>query len=285
MKKLFWLNLALILFTLQTPGQTKVNDDLRFVEHLTNTGKNREAIDVLNNQPELTQTDTGAYLKAINYYLLKRLDSAAKAFSIVQPQSPLFVRSVCFEALHRSFAGNYQQALTTLQKLPPDSIASHQQLINTSRAGNYLLLRDYKKFDSISKTFSSQDYRINPSQEQLLKSAADVKKQKRKSPLVAGCLSAVVPGLGKFYAGKRGAGLAAFASCTALALVTGESYYRSRSFKNPAFITFGTIFVFFYTGNIYGSVFSVKQSIRSTNGRINNEILASIHIPLVRLFR
>jgi hypothetical protein len=38
-------------------------------------------------------------------------------------------------------------------------------------------------------------------------------------------------------------------------------------------------------GNIFGSVFSIKQQIKSVNGKINNEILASIHVPVVRIFK
>jgi len=95
----------------------------------------------------------------------------------------------------------------------------------------------------------------------------------------------VVPGLGKFYAGKKGAGLAAFAANGALAAMAFESYYRTKSFKSPQFITFTTLFSFFYVGNIFGSVFSIKQQIKSVNGKINNEILASIHVPVVRIFK
>lgn len=285
MRSYWWSVFVLLILTRCLYSQTAAQASYVFIDHLTQTGKNREALFLLTQTNELRQADTLNYLTGLNYYLLKKTDSAAYHFSNVSSQSPFFVRSVCFEALNRSYSKNYKLALNTFEKLSSDSINRYRSLIDLNRAGNYLLLRDFKSFDSISKGFTEEDYRLNTQQTRLVDLGQQARKLKRKSPLVAGCLSAVVPGLGKFYAGKKGAGLAAFAACGALAVATAESYYRSQSFKSPQVITFGTLFVFFYTGNIFGSVYSIKQQIRSTNGRINNEILASIHVPIVRFFR
>ncbi|MBA3681287.1 MAG: hypothetical protein H0W73_09010 [Bacteroidetes bacterium] len=266
-------------------SQEKQNPDFLFTQHLTETGKNREALFLLNNTNELTNADTVNYLKGMNYYLLKKTDSAANYFHAVSVSSNFFTGARFFESINLSYSKKYTIALQSISSFSEDTILKYKPLLNIVNAGNYLLLRDYKDFDSVSKTFLFDDYKYSNEQQKLMELKQYSQKVKKKSPLVAGLLSTVVPGLGKFYAGKKGAGLAAFAANGALAAMAFESYYRTDNFKSPQFITFSALFTFFYVGNIFGSVFSVKQQIRSVNGRINNEVLASIHVPIVRFFK
>lgn len=285
--KFKFINCGLVLFLclLVAFSQGQINSNFLFVDHLTHTNKNREALFLLDKANEITNTDTSNYLKGMNYYFLKKTDSAALYFNSVAIQSNFYTKSKFFESVNLSYSKKYTEALTAFSNFSVDTTQKYEQLIGIMRAGNYLLLRDHKKFDSLSAGFLYNDFRYSNEQTRLTELKKDVLKLKKKSPAVAGLLSAVVPGLGKFYAGKKGAGLAAFAANGALAAMAFESYYRTKSFKSPQFITFGTLFTFFYVGNIFGSVFSVKQQIRSVNGKINNEILASIHVPVVRFFK
>lgn len=285
--KFKFINCGLVLFLclLVAFSQGQINSNFLFVDHLTHTNKNREALFLLDKANEITNTDTSNYLRGMNYYFLKKTDSAALYFNSVAIQSNFYTKSKFFESVNLSYSKKYTEALTAFSNFSVDTTQKYEQLIGLMRAGNYLLLRDHKKFDSIGVGFLFNDFRYSNEQTHLIELKKDVLKLKKKSPAVAGLLSAVVPGLGKFYAGKKGAGLAAFAANGALAAMAFESYYRTKSFKSPQFITFGTLFTFFYVGNIFGSVFSVKQQIRSVNGKINNEILASIHVPVVRFFK
>jgi len=285
--KFKFINCGLVLFLclLVAFSQGQINSNFLFVDHLTHTNKNREALFLLDRAKEITNTDTSDYLRGMNYYFLKKTDSAAFYFNSVAIQSNFYTKSKFFESVNLSYSKKYTEALTSFASFSVDTTQKYEQLIGIMRAGNYLLLRDHKKFDSLSAGFLYNDFRYSNEQTRLIELKKDVLKLKKKSPAVAGLLSAVVPGLGKFYAGKKGAGLAAFAANGALAAMAFESYYRTKSFKSPQFITFGTLFTFFYVGNIFGSVFSVKQQIRSVNGKINNEILASIHVPVVRFFK
>lgn len=282
-----YITFVCILYLVKISGFSQtVNRDFLFIDHLTQTNKNREAIYLLTQTHELKNSDTVNYLCGMNYYLLKRPDTASFYFNTVSKQCTFFTPSRFFSSINLSYSKKYQNALNSIAELPEDTTVKYAQLVNLLNAGNYLLLRDHKKFDSVSKTFLYDDYKYVNEQSKLIELKKEVQKTKKKSPAVAGLLSAVVPGLGKFYAGKKGAGLAAFAANGALAAMAFEAYYRhDYSIKNAQFITFGTLFTFFYVGNIFGSVFSVKQQIRSVNGRINNEILASIHVPVVRFFK
>jgi TM2 domain-containing membrane protein YozV len=280
---LCWI--TLFLFYLSGYSQNPVNPNFLFIDFLTENNKNREALHLLSNTNELSNSDTVNYLKGMNYYLLKKTDSAALSFNLVAPASNFYTKSKFFESINLSYSKKYKPALTTFSDFSKDTVQKYSQLINIVSAGNYLLLRDYKRFDSLSVGFLYNDYNYSNEQSHLVDLKNRSLKLKKKSPFVAGALSAVVPGLGKFYAGKKGAGLAAFAANGALAAMAFESYYRTKSFKSPQFITFTTLFSFFYVGNIFGSVFSIKQQIKSVNGKINNEILASIHVPVVRIFK
>lgn len=281
------IRLVLFLCLVKVSGFSQtVDPDFLFIDHLTETNKNREALFLLTQTHDLTNTDTVNYLCGMNYYLLKRPDTASFYFSAVSKNSAFFTPSRFFSSINLSYSKKYQNALQSIGDLPQDTSLKYSQLTNLLNAGNFLLLRDHKRFDSVSQLFLYDDYKYANEQNKLIELKKEILNTKKKSPAVAGMLSAVVPGLGKFYAGKRGAGLAAFAANGALAAMAFEAYYRhDHSIKNAQFITFGTLFTFFYVGNIFGSVFSVKQQIRSVNGRINNEILASIHVPVVRFFK
>ncbi len=283
-----YIRLVFFLLFIKTSGfsQLTTNPDFLFIDHLTQTNKNREALFLLTETKELSNADTVNYLCGMNYYLLKRPDTASFYFNNVSGNSAFFNSSRFFSSINFSYSKKYPNALQSIIDLPNDTLKKYAQLSKLLIAGNYLLLRDHSKFDSVSQLFLFDDYKYVNEQHKLIDLKKEIQKTKKKSPAVAGLLSAVVPGLGKFYTGKKGAGLASFAANGALAAMAFEAYYRNdHSIKNAQFITFGTLFTFFYVGNIFGSVFSVKQQIRSVNGRINNEILASIHVPVVRFFK
>ncbi len=263
----------------------QINQNYVFINFLTQNEKNKEALFLLNQPNELKNSDTLNFLKGYNYYLMKRPDTAAVVFSKVSASSNLFSKAKSFEILNLLYAKKESLALSKFDDFCADTALVYRPVLNTMKAGNYLLLRKFEKFDSLCNTFRYDDFRLTNEQMRLKELSLRAKKDYKKSPIKAALLSSVVPGLGKFYAGKKGAAIASFATTTALGLMVVESYYRTKNIKSPQVITFGTLFTFFYVGNIFGSYFSVQQQIKSTNGKINNEILASIHVPIIRFFK
>ncbi len=73
-----------------------------------------------------------------------------------------------------------------------------------------------------------------------------------RSPLLAGILSAVIPGAGQWYAGLPGNGIFTFLVISALGGGTWYLYSRNSSF----FPLTLTLTILFYAGNIYGAVTS-----------------------------
>ena len=116
----------------------------------------------------------------------------------------------------------------------------------------------------------------------MLKIKHDIEKINHKSGLLAGCMSAVIPGLGKIYAGKTKQGLSSFLPVTLMGVQAYEAY-RVSGIKSVRFILSAGLFSVFYFGNIWGSVLSVSVRREEINDEINNQILFNMRIPLQRI--
>jgi len=89
----------------------------------------------------------------------------------------------------------------------------------------------------------------------LLKEAAS---KPDKKPCLAGSMSAIIPGSGKFYTGDITDGIMGlvFVGSTAFRSIRG---FSKLGVKSPRGWIFGTLCLGFYTGNIYGSVKAAKR--------------------------
>jgi TM2 domain-containing membrane protein YozV len=79
-----------------------------------------------------------------------------------------------------------------------------------------------------------------------------------KKPWLAGCMSAIIPGTGKFYTGDVADGIMGlvFVGSTAFQCYRG---FSKQGVKSARGWIFGTLSLGFYTGNIYGSVKAAKR--------------------------
>ena len=119
----------------------------------------------------------------------------------------------------------------------------------------------------------SQQYEVlNTNHQYLLKA-------KKKSPFVAGLLSAIVPGLGRAYAGKAKQGLGSFLPVVVLGALTYEGYANG-GVTDARFIVFGSLFTIFELGNIWGSAMSVKLIQQEVNDQVHHQVTAAMAIPL-----
>lgn len=102
---------------------------------------------------------------------------------------------------------------------------------------------------------------------------------RKKSPALAAGLSAVVPGLGKVYAGRPRHGLAAFLPCAVLGFQAAEAY-KNGGCKDTRFLVCSSLFSVFYIGNIYGSALTVKavrnETINDARYRIQADLVLSL---------
>jgi TM2 domain-containing membrane protein YozV len=165
--------------------------------------------------------------------------------------------------------------------MPEDSTLI--ELKKFQQAASALMQRDFLTFEKIGQSFTYNNFSCAEEQKELFKRKQDIIKNKRKSPLLAGLMSAVVPGSGKFYAGYRGQAISAMVPTFIFAAAAAESYYRAGP-KSAQFITTASLFGIFYVGNIWGSVLSVKTFYELRNNEIHNNVMLDLHIPLRRIF-
>jgi len=94
-----------------------------------------------------------------------------------------------------------------------------------------------------------------------------------KSEVLAGVLSAVIPGSGKMYVGEWGDGITALLVTGLLAFLAYDNFKANHNTRAWIFTGLGT---FFYTGNIYGSIASAQIF----NARIDFEFKDGLNLFL-----
>lgn len=261
-------------------------ESIRFSEHLIEIKEFHTVPGVLRLSDMHTlqgsALDSANYFIGYSYYLAKKLDSSVVYLNKISHSSPLYDKSMLYSFMQYCYMKNYAAAAFQMNKSFADT-SRLRQLYLTEFAGYALLSRNYNLFDSLSGHFDLKNYTLKSEQEELRRFAAGMKKYSNKSPVIAGGLSAVVPGLGKLYAGYRGKALSSFITVTGLAAVTYEAYYR-QGFRSPQFILASTLFSVFYIGNIWGSALSVGVKQAEFFNEYDRKILINMHIDLRRAF-
>ena len=102
---------------------------------------------------------------------------------------------------------------------------------------------------------------------------------KPKSPLLAGAMSAVIPGSGKIYAGDIYSGVSTLLIVGALGGMAAESWIKlgGRDWRT---IALSSVFGLFYIGNIYGSALSVSVIRNTYQNAEKATLLFNLRIPL-----
>lgn len=102
---------------------------------------------------------------------------------------------------------------------------------------------------------------------------------KRKSPLLAGAMSAVIPGSGKIYAGDLRSGVSTLLIVGALGGMAAESWIKLGG-SDWRTIALSSVFGLFYIGNIYGSALSVSVIKNTYDAAQKATLLFDLRIPL-----
>ncbi|MFK7952280.1 MAG: NINE protein [Ekhidna sp.] len=184
-------------------------------------------------------------------------------------------------SFQHSYQGSYEKALSILETYSPEN-KLYQGTSQLQQAGIALLQRDVSEFERLEQSFGNY-YQLTPYEEVLSLSKKELAEIKPKSPFVAGLLSSIVPGAGRFYIGKPGEGIATLLVAGIFTAQTLEAY-RKDGVRDPRFIIFGSLLSITYVSNIWGSVLAVKVSNLEKNNQINENILLNMHIPLRVIF-
>jgi len=260
--------------------------ELRFAQYLLDKDAGREAIHVMEQIDTTTlsipEKDTLFYMLGWAAYSARQLDKSIQYLMKVSPGYLQYGKSRFFSAYCQAFQGRIDTAIGVLRPLPlPDSV--QQELRSLQLAGIALLKRDYKTYLEEHSRFTYSSYVFSKEERRMQLYYDRLSGFRRRSPVLAGIYSAVVPGLGKFYAGKKKQGIAAFLPVVSLAALTYEAY-RKDGAGSARFIGFGALFSIFYIGNIWGSTLSVKIRRNEFYKEYDNKILFDMHIPLRNFF-
>ena len=281
-----WLLIAFYLLAGTASCQTTpFSREWQFARYLADKEATDEAAFVLQkfDHQLLTapQRDSLAYLTGWLAYSTKSLDEASLHLLSVSPTSPFYLKSQYFGAYCLAFQHRQDSARAIMENLPaPDSTL--RELRALQQAGVALLQRRYARYDTLRQQFRYSSYALSAEETRFDAYRRGLAAQKRRLPAVAGLLSAVVPGLGKVYAGKAKQGIAAFLPVLTLGLLTWEGY-RKDGPTSLRFLGFGSLFTVFYIGNIWGSTLAVKVRRDEFNRGYDNKILFDMHIPLRNL--
>ncbi|GIV29749.1 MAG: hypothetical protein KatS3mg028_0815 [Bacteroidia bacterium] len=253
-----------------------ISKEYTFALKLINENKLHNTLHLLK-LPNHFSTDTLNYLKGLCYYHLKKPDSTAFFLQFVK-QAELLPKAGILTSINLSYLNKYQESIEVIKKINPSN-ADIFYIKNILLTGNYLILKNYPAVDSVLKIIDTlKHYKYSGIVSDLKTIKNNQIQFKKKSPFVAGILSTFVPGLGKLYAGRKGEAMSMFIANIVMAGFTFESYYRTKNISSPQVITFGTLFTFFYSGNIIGSIHSARRQNLNKQKQIKNEILANMHL-------
>jgi TM2 domain-containing membrane protein YozV len=276
----------LLLLAFASNGQNAAANEFGFIQHLYQLEEWDEgllAIDMLQSQPlSPGAQDSANYYKGFFHYKQKQIEPSIAAFSkLAKPHQSFYTQSLFLRGFQEAYSGDLPQASSTLSSYSPsDSLMiglKHLQL-----AGLSLLNRNEESYSS-HKNRIGDFYQLKPYAASLEKQHEKLHSFKGKSPFLAGLMSAIVPGAGRFYIGKGGEGIATLLVTGVFGLQTWEGY-RKDGIKSARFIIFGSLFSLSYVANIWGSTLAVKVRKDEFNEQINDSVLLDMHIPIRVLF-
>jgi TM2 domain-containing membrane protein YozV len=264
-------------------GQQK--SELPFIEHLINKGYFDEVIRLTDRYSlfqKQGEQDSINYYRGWAHYSLKNLDQSTLSLLNVGKGSPFYMKSRFFAGYNQIFLGNYVEARNIISKLNVKD-EPNLSLVNFELSGIDLLQGSWPQAKEHLQQVNANVATINQQVLALGQINQELESHRPKSPLLAGVMSCIIPGSGKIYAGKTGAGIASMIANIGFGLITWENY-RKLGIVNVKTIFFGSIFAANYVSNIYGSVVSVRVIENEYKDAKHNQILFQLHIPLRNFF-
>jgi hypothetical protein len=229
-----------------------------FYEYLLSQHRYNDACTLLkdtrNNQPQHNQHDSITTSIAMLYLSLDYCDSSNRYFKQIDSfHNSLIITT----AIETAFSQNDTLAIVRY-------LQAYKSSIDDSTYTTYKLSLSMLRHQPIDSSFLSTDSSA------LKNIAKRYYSFEPKSPLVAGLLSAIIPGWGKRYLGYKKLAKGAFYTNLFLAGIATEVLLRTaKPFPIIASVAaFGT----FYVGNIWGTVLLARKRERDFYNQIGSDI-------------
>ena len=258
----------LVIFTAVPPTTAAVESD--FADSLFQEGDYLNAAHeykrLLFLHPDTPQSDFIAFRIAASYQNAGKLKNAIHAYQFLidtYPESRLVARAKNNVAQCQILSGNSDQGLQSLKRF----LGEHGESTLAPRAHFTIGLLHIDRWEWTEATkvwrASPLAYPGSPFAEISNRLAEQVKNMEalpRRSPVIAGTLSVLVPGSGQVYTGRTVDGIYAFIS---VAVFGSASFYYADQGRYEVAIPVGMLGVFLYGNSIYQSI----QNARSFNGQ------------------
>lgn len=273
--------------------------EIRFIRHLVEQqfwGDALHAIEEfeheyrhdLSRRPDLQ--DSLHFMAGWSAYNRMMLPDAIGRFQRIGETHPGYLQAAFYTFYLRTYQagvqGDREHLLAAAGELASAEFSRevHAELQSFQLAGMHLLLRDFTGYESHSGLFTGSFFAMAEEQQRFRQYALELQQADRKSPFAAALMSAVVPGSGKIYAGRRGSGISSFLQVAVFGGIFAESLTRAGA-GHPRTWAAGSALGLFYVSNIWGSAIAVRISQEETYEEIDQRILFDLHIPLRSVFR
>jgi len=153
-------------------------------------------------------------------------------------------------------SGQYENSLHVLDDALTDD-ADERDRFQLLSAFNYLHQRRWKNAEHLLSALDCRDDELSHIALSLRASAQEGMNCQRKNLILAGLMSAVVPGTGKFYCGEYGDGLYSLFLMGVSGLLAWDGF-RDNGVHSVRGWLFGGITGVFYAGNVYGSAIAAQ---------------------------
>ena len=279
MKRLALVLLLAVSSPLLCAQNTWISADYDFVGYLIDNGLKKDASALLARDVYFP-SDTLTFLRGWTEYQLKELEPAVEKFRTVPEESAFAQKAFFYGNAVSAYLGDYVSPMAGLSSYDGE----YQELKNLQLAGLALLVKDPESYKAASAGFGYSDFALVDAEHLLDEIYENRYLKPRKSPWLAAAASAVVPGLGKIYAGRIGEGIESFLLTGISGAITAEHWVKDgpKDWKTIAAAAFTAAL---YIGNIYGSYVSVSIYNNNLRDVQDSAILYNIHIPLRSVFR
>lgn len=229
--------------------------------------------------PDAPQIDFIAFRVAASYQNAGKLENAIRAYQLLidtYPKSILVARAKNNIAQCRVLLGDSAQGIASLKRF----LSEHKESSLAPRAHFTIgmLHVDKGEWTEASRVWNEVflTYPESPFakvSDRFARTVKDIDTLPRRSPTVAGVLSALVPGSGQVYSGQTMNGLYAFVS---VAVLGSASFYYADQERYEVAVPVGVVGLFLYGNSIYQSVqtaraFNIQQE-RYFRNRLQQEI-------------
>ena len=221
----------------------------------------------LSKHVGFSKSDSIHFLIGISYSKIKNYDLSNRHLALIpNNDSVLYGKAIFQSSKNHIFNNNYDSAIVICNSVGEDKLLKiHSGKLPLMIASSYLLLN---KPESASKELIN----ANLTNSKLFNYCSELENFRPKSALVAGTLSAIIPGTGKMYTNNLEHGLVSMFAIGLFGFRTAIEYNRG-GINSAGFITFGVLFLITYTANIVGSAISAKFYNRKHNNEINLKVI------------